>query len=375
MDTISTAIGGALLGKALPEKHRGPNGVWVVTLASALPDADIFTDLVTNDPLGDLTQHRAFTHSLLGAVILAPLLALAFWRFSKGRHYPRLLLLAFLGLAWHMFADLATSWGTQVFYPFNRDRIVWDLLFIVDFAFTAILILPQATAWVYGEPRGAVRRGVLVWAVLTAFTALVISYLSPFLGAAFNWPWLGLLSALLVGLLVLPAIGGWGFRHERAAFCRVGLAVLAIYLGVCTIAHFQALRQVEHVATEKKLAAQSVEAVPQPLSPFRWSGLVLTSAGVYQAWLNLLDSRPPEFQFFPTAENGFVSRAQALPQVQTYLWFARFPVARYRTELGHHIVEYGDLRFRRPQDRNPGFLFRIVFNARGEMLSCGFVER
>ncbi|NIV37960.1 MAG: metal-dependent hydrolase, partial [Anaerolineae bacterium] len=44
---------------------------------------------------------------------------------------------------------LATSWGTQVFYPFNRDRIVWDLLFIIDLTFTGILLLPQVVAWAY----------------------------------------------------------------------------------------------------------------------------------------------------------------------------------------------------------------------------------
>lgn len=375
MDTVTTAIGGALLAKALPEEHRGPRGVWVVALASMVPDVDIFADLITHDPFGDLTQHRAFTHSLAGAVVFAPLLALAFWRFSKDKNRRRLLMLALLGLTWHVFTDLATSWGTQVFYPFSRERVAWDLLFIVDFTFAALLLLPQLMAWIYSEAPSARRRGGLVWAALTAFSALIISLVSPLLEAGFNWRLLGVLSALLAALCVLPAFGAWGFRQERATFSRVGVAALVIYLALCTAAHFRALQLVERMAKEKKLAARALGALPQPLSPFRWSGLVLTAQGVHQTWFDFLDSHTPEFQFFPSAENEFVTRARELPEVRTYLWFARFPVARYRAESDRHIVEYTDLRFHEPQDRNLRFGFRVVFDARGEVLARGFVER
>ena len=375
MDTVTTAIGGALLGRALPEDQRGPHGVLVVTLASVVPDTDMIFGAFSNNPLSGLTLHRAVTHSLLGAAILGPLLALAFWRFGKDKKYSRLLLLFLLGLFWHMFTDLATSWGTMIYYPFNRNRVVWDLLFIIDFTFSAILLLPHVVAWTYDRPQQALRRGGLAWAALVAFTALVISLVSPIFRVGFNWGLLGLLCAALGLLFLLPRIGGWGFRASSAKFCRIGVASLAFYLTVCTVAHFRAVGLVEDIAREKELNVRSLGALPQPLSPFRWTGLVLTPDGVYQSWFDLLDNDARRFEFFPTAENEYVERARQIPAVQTYLWFARFPVAQYRLEAGRHIVDFTDRRFQSQDDRNPGFVYRVVFDSAGKVLSNGFPGR
>lgn len=374
MDTISTGIGGALLAKALPEEVRGPSGVWAVTLASVLPDADVFADFLLNDPLADLTQHRGFTHSLVGVAVMAPLAALLLWRFSRDKNYRRLLGLVTLALLWHLFTDLATSWGTQVFYPFNRERVVWDLLFIIDLAFTALLLLPQLVAWVYRQPQGAPRRGGLLWTLLTAFAALVIRLASPFFGVSFQWRLLGLLGATLAAVFLAPGLGGWGFRQPRGVFCRIGVAVFAAYIGLCTAAHGVALERVEAFAVSRGLAVEARAALPQPLSPFRWSGLVLTPEGVYQSWFSVLDGAEPRFELFPSEVNEYVAKAKELPAVKTYLWFARFPVARSRAEPGGHVVEWSDRRFNAVRTRAPAFVFRVVFDERGRVLKQGFAN-
>jgi len=102
---------------------------------------------------------------------------------------------------------------------------------------------------------------------------------------------------------------------------------------------------------------------------------VLTSEGVLQSWFNLLDTGPPQFELFPTVENGYVERARRLPGVQTYLWFARFPVAHYRLDGDRHIVDFADRRFQSQDDRNPGFVYRVVFDSAGKVLSNGFPGR
>lgn len=375
MDTISTGLGGALIGRALPRPRAGPVAPQAVTAAALLPDADVFIDFIVDDPLATLTVHRGFTHSLLGVAVMAPLLALLFWRFSRDKNYRRLLGLVTLGLLWHLFTDLATSWGTMVFSPFSRQRVVWDLLFIIDFIFTSILLFPHLQAWIYRERPGALRRGTLLWAGLAAFAALVIRFTSPFFGVPFSWGlWLLLAGAIAV-LLGGPALWGWGFRQPAAVFCRVGVAVLVVYLGLCTTAHFVALRHVEQFSRGRDLAVRAQAALPQPLSPFRWSGLVLTPEGVYQSWFNLLTDSQLHFDFYASEANEYVARAAALPEVQTYLWFARFPVVHYRNQPGRHIVEYTDRRFSALRRQNPAFLFRVVFNEKGAVLARGFVER
>jgi membrane-bound metal-dependent hydrolase YbcI (DUF457 family) len=372
MDPLTTGIGGALLAKALPDDYRGPSGVLAVTVASVVSDADILSGFFNNDLMSSFTSHRAFTHSLAGVVVLAPLLALLFRRFSRDKNYRRLLALAALGLLWHIFTDLATSWGTMVFHPFSRDRLAWDLLFIIDFSFTAVLLLPHLVAWTYRDPRRALLRGALLWAILTALAALANSLVSTFLGVAFHWGLFALLSSVLAALFLAPAFKGWGFRQDRAVFCRIGVAALVIYLATCAGSHFLAVQQVKEFVREKNLKVETLAALPQPLSPFRWSGLVLTPKGVYQGWFNVLDSDPPAFRFFPSARNDYVARAQKLPEVQTYLWFARFPVARYRTDGDRHMVEYTDLRFRTRSRRAPPFTFRVTLNGNGDVLTRGF---
>lgn len=390
MDTISTGIGGALLAKALPEEWRGPSGLWTVTLASVLPDADVLANFFVTDQLARIAQHRSLTHSLAGVAVMAPLIALVVWRLGRDKSYRRLLALAACGMLWHLFTDLATSWGTQVWYPFNRDRVVWDLLFIIDFSFTGILLLPQLIAWTYKQPRDweasgqaerAVRRGAVLWLLLTSFTALAIALASPFFGLGFQWGLFALLSAVLAALFAAPALRGSGFRQSSALFARIGVAALVVYLGVCTAAHWVALKRVNLWLAQKPVRldmlpcgpdAQARAALPQPLSPFRWTGLALAEEGVCQSWFNVWDADPPAFEFFPSENNEWVLRARELPQTREYLWFARFPVARYRREGPNHVVEFTDRRFHSVRSRSPAFNFRVVFNDRGEVLHAGF---
>ncbi|MCI0403245.1 MAG: metal-dependent hydrolase [Acidobacteria bacterium] len=381
MDTISTGIGGALLAKALPEDWRGPKGVAAVTLASVLPDADVLANFFVTDQLARIAQHRSFTHSLVGVAVMAPLLAVLLWRFTRDKNYWRLLALSAYGMLWHLFTDLATSWGTQIWYPFNRERVAWDLIFILDFIFTGILLLPQLVAWTYKEPARTRKRGAVLWLLLTSFTALVIALASPFFGVGFQWGLFALLSIGLAALFLAPAVKGWGFQQNAAAFARIGVAALVVYVGVCTVAHWVAVQRVEQWLRQKPARldmlpcgpdALARAAVPQPLSPFRWTGLALAEEGVCQSWFNVWDEDPPAFEFFPSENNEWVVRARELPQAKEYLWFARFPVARYRREGGRHIVEYTDRRFQSVRARGPAFNFRVVFNDRGEMLHAGF---
>ena len=391
MDPLSTGLGGALLARALPARAAGGPGeenaqrLWTtttltVTAAAVLPDVDIVFDIFSSDALASLTLHRAFTHSYLGAVVMAPLVALAVGRFRRDLSFVRLTLLALLGFLWHIFTDLCTSWGTIVYWPFSRERVVWDILFIIDFTFTAVLLLPHVLAWIYRDREGALRRGVVIGSALGGLTAALVGLGPLVLGVAYDWALLGLLLAGEAALLAGPAVAGWGFRRPAAFYCRAGIVALALYLSVCTWAHATALKRVEEFSARRGLRVEAQAALPLPLSPFRWSGLVRTPEGVYQGWLNVLappaaglEGSAAELEFFSSARNGQVERASALPATQTYLWFARFPVARYREEAGRHIVEYTDLRFRLPYRRNP-FVFRVVLNADGRARAAGFVE-
>ena len=248
-----------------------------------------------------------------------------------------------------------------------------------------MLLLPHLLAWVYRDREGALRRGALIGTALAALTAALVGLGPLVLGVPYDWALLGLLLAGEAALLAGPAVGGWGFRRPAAFYCRAGIVALALYLSVCTWAHTMALKRVEEFSAARGLQVEAQAAIPQPLSPFRWSGLVRTPEGVYQGWLNVLappaaglEGSAAALEFFPSARNGQVERASALPATKTYLWFARFPVVSYREpesgeEAGRHIIEYTDLRFRSPYRRNP-FVFRVVLDGDGRARAAGFVE-
>jgi len=44
----------------------------------------------------------------------------------------------------HVLLDLFTSYGTMILSPFWNHRFAWDLLFIIDFVFNGLILVPVA---------------------------------------------------------------------------------------------------------------------------------------------------------------------------------------------------------------------------------------
>ena len=73
-------------------------------------------------------------------------------------------LLAYLS---HCLLDAATSYGTQLWWPFTNDRAGWDLISIIDPIFTVALAVGLALAWKRQKLRPAVIAVVFVAVYLT----------------------------------------------------------------------------------------------------------------------------------------------------------------------------------------------------------------
>ena len=61
------------------------------------------------------------------------------------------------------------------------SRPAWDILFIIDFSFTAILLIPQLLAWAYEDPEHSRRRALIMWLVFTP-APFVISRIAQLIG-------------------------------------------------------------------------------------------------------------------------------------------------------------------------------------------------
>jgi membrane-bound metal-dependent hydrolase YbcI (DUF457 family) len=399
MDTITHGIAGALLGKAFfagrgGEAMKSPASedagynvragrvaIWAATLGGIFPDSDSVLGLFDANGMAVISSHRAETHSFLCLPLWALVLAALTRWFCRRREiacpsFAALTGIYAAGIALHIFLDLITSFGTMIWSPANYTRVSWDLAFIIDFALTATVLLPQAAAWVHRERITQPLRALFAWGLfsLAAFGVRSVGIGSLQLPISL---WMPLVVAwLLAALFFGPMARGWGFRVSRRAWCRAGVVVFAAYLGACFFAHRAALRFVEDYAARENLRIDAIAAIPLPPSLLHWSGLVRTPDGVHFAAIHLFAARGPKFGFSSdAADNLYIAAARRLPAVQSYLRFARFPVVRFAERGGVNVVEFVDLRFFGRTRRGPEpFTFRVTLDSAGHVLSSGWAD-
>jgi membrane-bound metal-dependent hydrolase YbcI (DUF457 family) len=426
MDTITHGIAGALMAKALFNgddlfASRPMNCrrivTWSTMLGAIFPDSDVFRDIISRDDLLVISWHRSVTHSLLCLPLFALLLAaltrwVARWRKWDAPSFAVLTGIYAAGILSHVLLDLVTSFGTMVWSPLRWSRPAWDLIFIVDFTFTGIMLVPQILAWVQERPEKARRRAIASFAIF-ALAVFVIQRLADTVGAPISSASALLFVLILAAffLLSIPTdekvqqaqrsnLEGQDLARTsvRRRWNRFGLVGACLYLGLAAGAHHSALSRVKDFARLQKLDVQSMGALPSPPSLWRWDGLLRTAGGVYEIRMDLSqkspfeipaaadpaeqsagiqsERAPIEYRFYPEANpNVYIEAAKELPQVQKVLWFDRFPVTRYHEEGGEPIVEFSDMRFPpMGKRRTPSFTYRVRFDPAGKVLEQGWIK-
>jgi len=334
MDPVTHVTTGLLLSQLIP----GPSRAWSAVAGlvfTLLPDIDYF--LVFWDRLAFIRYHRGYTHSLLAVPLFALLGAAAGRALGGPRWFWPLFFLGLAVLSAHVFLDLATSYGTQIFNPLSRQRFSLDWLFIIDPYFTTLLLAGAAAA------------------------------------------------------LVSPA---WG--RKLGACC---LAAAGGYLVLCGLYHYQALtlaRQVFPAAQGEWVVA----ALPQPFSPRRWQLIAAGPGEVRQAFVELpyrlrsglraptlqveatevlpgnCDPPPLPYQAprhlavriwkaAPPPAGDYSPEARRI--LDRYLEFARFPLLHRAQSLGSgRVLEWLDLRFSVPGRAMP-FVLRLQLDGQGRL--------
>jgi membrane-bound metal-dependent hydrolase YbcI (DUF457 family) len=388
MDTITHGIAGALIGKAFFFRRNARVATFAATVGAMFPDIDIIRYGFSSDPLAIVKYHRAITHSFVALPLFALLLA---WltcagvgllkpRFEKLRDldspsWPKLWLIYAIAIASHIILDGMTSFGTRMWVPFSQRRVAWDILFIIDFVFTALVLLPQIVAWIYSQKSKSRPRAALMSIVFTV-VAVAAWYVAGDFGFPFHF-WIAVsASALIAALFFLPSIKAAGFRVSTPEWCQAGFVLTVIYLFFCTLAHHVAFQRVYCFAATKRIPIERIAALPLPPSLLDWGGEILSTNGVYQSRFDLRNPSNPQFTFAPDSPpDAFIARAMVLPEVRLYWDFARFPVIRSSSDSGLHFVDFNENRFiARPHpDHGPTpFSYRVVFNDTGDVVEEGW---
>jgi membrane-bound metal-dependent hydrolase YbcI (DUF457 family) len=399
MDTITHGIVGALIGKAFfagdpsrapiswddPPRDTGRVAILACTAGAVFPDIDVFAGPVAHNNLAIMTWHRGITHSVVMLPVWAVVLAAITWWAARRLRWPTpvftdLVAIYLVAIGSHIFLDVITNFGTMVWAPLNYTRVAWDWIFIVDLTFTSFALMPQLAAWAFRPLQNSWKRALPLWAAfsLAAFALgpIVRPLDIPFpTGASFA------IAGALGCFFLLPLRRGTGSRAGRVKWCRIGVVLLAGYLSFAAALHRSAFQHVSEFAAQAHLHVQNIAALPLPPSLARWAGLIETPDGIYRIQFAQLGDEPFHIDFFPQAPaNQFVASARGLSEVQTFLWFARFPLFKFFERDGKPTVEISDLRFygqRRPAtlhgDAPPQttFTFEVVFSPDGKILSEG----
>jgi membrane-bound metal-dependent hydrolase YbcI (DUF457 family) len=401
MDTITHGIAGALIGKAvfggdemlaLRPMNRARIVTWSLMLGAIFPDSDVFRDILSRNELLILTWHRSYTHSLLCLPAFAILLAaltrwIVRWRKWDAPSFTTLAVIYAVGILSHILLDLVTSFGTMIWSPLQWSRPAWDLIFIIDFTLSGILLAPQVLAWVYERKERLQIRAIGSWFVFSV-ASIAVYMIARIVEAPFS---VSITIAAIVAFAIIflsPGIRFWGLRVKRFAWNLVGLIAAIGYVALAISFHQAAMSRVQKFAVAEQLDVQAIGALPMPPSLWHWDGLVRAPRGVYETRIDLGGSPesvqaaapdsalPLEYRYYPDApSNSYIESAKQLPAVQTFLWFARFPVTRFHKEGSVAIVEVSDLRFPhlRP-DRPASFTYQVRFDAAGKILEQGWVK-
>jgi membrane-bound metal-dependent hydrolase YbcI (DUF457 family) len=387
MDPITHGITGALLGKGLFSKREEKVAVFAATLGAVFPDIDMVAEVVSRDPLAIVKYHRSITHSfvampffaLLLAALTPPVLKWMKRRYAALRDWQAppfwlLTLIYAVGISSHIILDGMTSFGTRMWYPISSVRVAWDMLFIVDFAFMAVILAPQVAAWIYGNPDRSGRRAVRSWVLFTIGAFLIWAIARP-AGYEFHL-WVAAFASVIFAVLYFgPSVGGFGFRISRATWCKAGIVLMVAYLVGAGYFHHAAYSRAEKFAVRKSLVADRMGALPIPPSFLDWDDAIRAHNGVYESQFDLRNTRPVDFRFIPDSPpDRFIASAFNRPEVQLFWNFARFPSIVSFTAKGKHVVEIGENRYSDGRRRGPQpFTYELIYDPDGNLLAEGWL--
>jgi inner membrane protein len=142
MDPLTQGVLGATLPQSFAKNTELRTAGLLGFIAGMSADLDVLIRSQT-DPLLFLEYHRQFTHSLvfipLGGLLCALCLYHLFAK-NKGLTLARCWLYCTLGYATHALLDACTSYGTQLLWPFDSQRVAWDVISIIDPLYTLPLL-------------------------------------------------------------------------------------------------------------------------------------------------------------------------------------------------------------------------------------------
>ncbi|MCA9741431.1 metal-dependent hydrolase [candidate division KSB1 bacterium] len=285
MDSITQITLGAAVGELTLGRKVGNKAIFWGAAVGTIPDLDVVLFPILND-IEKLVYHRGITHSLLFALVLAPLLGGLIARFHQNEQasWKDWGWLSFWCLVTHPLLDSLTAWGTQLFLPFSDYRVALNVIFVVDPLYTV-----------------------------------------PFLG------------------FVIAAMFYKRTSRKRRLLNIAGIAVSSLYLLIATGNKLYVDRVFVNALQKQGIAYESFITMPSPLNIILWNGVVRGESGFWQGNYSLFDpDQNIHFQYIPGRQDLVAKYEQAWP-MERFHWASEgyFVVEPRGDELLLHDLRFG----------------------------------
>ena len=376
-DNITHGLAAALLAQAGLRQRYGALVTVALVVGSELPDLDWLFEL--GGPVSGFVNHRGMTHSLFGGAGLALLGAALLWSVWRSHPYWRVTWLLYLGVLLHIGMDYLTSYGTQLFLPFDAGRYTADAVFIVDFTYSALMITGLLLVRMVRRQRQArYCRASLVWVALGASIWLAAPALVERPLALLAWQSAGLhvmVFAAVVGLMA------WVCRqwkeHRAVVLGQVGVGVVIGYVALCVVNHSVAQYQMASALGPQSTSVRRLAALPVPGGgPWQWRAIAETDTVYLVSRVSVFPVTVTTPQSIAKGPDNSVIRAASRYRLVRVFWdFARFPVIDYHAQEGETVVRYTDLRFSGDGRNRSWFDLTVRLDQAGRVQAIEFLNR
>jgi inner membrane protein len=233
LDSLTQIVLGASVGELVLGKKIGNKAVLWGAIAGTIPDLDVLIRYFT-DEISSTEMHRGFSHSIVFAVLIAPILS---W-LAKKIHFKinevsfkDWTKLFFWTTVTHPLLDAHTTWGTQFFWPLNY-RLAYQNIFVVDPLYTLPFLF---------------------------FLILTFSYKKE--------------------------------NSLRSKFNNFGLSISTTYLVITILFKWISFNEFEKGLKSQNISYLEMDTKPSPLNSILWSSLIETKNGYRTAYYSLFDNK------------------------------------------------------------------------------------
>lgn len=243
MDSLTQIVLGASVGELVLGKKVGNKAMLYGAIAGTIPDLDVFASYFTHISRA-LEIHRGFTHSILFSLMFAPIFAWLVTRYEKLKDVKAWSLLFFWAFVTHPILDAHTTWGTQLFWPFDL-RLAFKTIFVIDPLYTL-----------------------------------------PF----------------LVCLIMAMCLRRDSAKRHK--YNKLGLIISSSYLALSFLLKWMAYQQFEQALKQNQIEYTQLDTRPSPMNTILWSANVDTKDAYLLANYSFFDSQ--EIAFTPYPKNHYL---------------------------------------------------------------------